>query len=122
MSALLIDDTIREQILAVKAYAEKNQYTMDDLLDIKNGTQEPPGNNAFYSCALPIGYKVVYTIEQQVEGTLRHMSISVNDKLPSTEAVKMIMVEFGFENELENCYLYIEEGGKAINVIESYNG
>lgn len=119
--ALLIDETVKEQIKAVKDYAEKNQYTMDDLLDIKNGAQEAPGNNAFYSCAIPIGYKVTYTIEQQVPGTLRHMSISVDGKLPSIEAVKMIMVEFSFENELENCYLYIEEGGKAINVIEPYN-
>jgi anti-sigma regulatory factor (Ser/Thr protein kinase) len=119
---LLIDDTAREQIKALKEYAEKNQYTMDDLLDIKNGAQEAPGNNAFYSCALPVGYKVVYTIEQQVPGTLRHMSISVNGKVPPIEAVQMIMAEFSFENELKDCYLYLEEGGVAINVIEPYNG
>lgn len=118
---LVLDETAKDKIREIKQYAENNPYSMDDLLDIMNGAQEPPGNNAFFSCYIPQGFSVVYTIENQVEGPLRRMSISCNGGLPPVPAVEMLMQEFGFENELQNCFLHMENGGKAINVIEKYN-
>lgn len=60
---LVLDETAKERIKEIKQYAENNPYSMDDLLDIKNGAQEPPGNNAFFSCYIPQGFSVVYTME-----------------------------------------------------------
>lgn len=124
MSVLIIDEAAKERIKEVKEYAERNHYSIDDLLDIKNGAQEPPGDNGFYSCHLMTGYRVVYTIEHQPSiGLVRHMSISLNEQLPSVPSVKLIMDEFGFESQLEECYTFIENTptGKAINVLEVYN-
>lgn len=125
MSILIIDEATKERIKEVKDYAERNHYSFDDLLDIKNGAQEPPGDNAFYSCHLSEGYRVVYIIEDQPSvGLLRHISVSLNEQLPSVPSVKLIMEEFGFETPLEECYVYLEDTptGKAINVLEVYNG
>lgn len=124
MSVLIIDEEAKARIREVKEYAERNHFSIDDLLDIKNGTQEPPADNAFFSCCIMVGYRVVYTImNQPAVGLVRHMSISRNEQLPPVEAVKMLMEEFGFEITLEECYSYIEDTptGKAINVIEKYS-
>ncbi len=124
MSVLIIDEEAKARIKEVKEYAERNHYSIDDLLDIKNGVQEPPGDNGFYSCHLMEGYRVVYTIEDQPSvGLVRHMSISLNEQLPSVPSVQLIMEEFGFENQLQDCYLFLEDTptGKAINVLEPYH-
>jgi len=123
MSILIIDEQAKARITEVKEYAERNHYSIDDLLDIKNGAQEPPGDNGFYSCHLSEGYRVVYTIEDQPAiGLIRHMSISLNEQLPPVQAVKLIMEEFGFAKELEECFTFLEDTptGKAINVLEVY--
>lgn len=124
MSVLIIDEEAKARIKEVKDYAERNHYSIDDLLDIKNGAQEPPGDNGFFSCHLMNGYRVVYTIEDQPSvGLVRHMSISLNEQLPPVPSVQLIMEEFGFESQLQDCFLFLEDtpNGKAINVLEPYH-
>lgn len=124
MSVLIIDEEAKARIKEVKEYAERNHYSIDDLLDIKNGAQEPPGDNGFFSCHLMNGYRVVYTIEDQPSvGLVRHMSISLNEQLPPVPSVQIIMEEFGFESQLQDCFLFLEDTptGKAINVLEAYH-
>ena len=95
---------------------------MDDLLDIHNGA-EPPGDRPGFSCELPFGYRVVFTLEKQNIGKVRHLSISVSipGNLPSMTAVEAIMHEIGFDNKLLKCMIDFEDIGEnhqAINVLE----
>src|SRR5688572_22092740 len=100
MRALLIDENVRSQINDVIDYSHKNPYSMDDLLDTINGQMLPAGDNPKHVIHIPIGYRVVYSIEHQVHGDLKHISISVDTigRLPSSDAVSMILEEFGFNN------------------------
>ena len=47
---------------------------------------------------------------------MKHISISINNDLPSIESVEMILNEFKFKNKLNNCMVYLEEN--AVNVLE----
>ncbi len=120
---LIIDDNIREQFAELVRFAEKNPYTTDNILDIINEEMIPAGETEGYYINMPFGYRVVYCIEQQPVGDVRHLSIIVNERgaLPSTIAVKEIMKLIGFENELEECHVALEEvdtNWNAVNVLE----
>lgn len=124
MAALLIDDVIRDRIAAIIAYAIRNPYTTDMLLDLKNKEHEPAGNEPKYVIDIPIGFRCVYTVDVLGDDTFRHLSVSVDrpGKLPSIPAVEMLMKEFGFVNDLNNLYnVFIENTAineQAINVME----
>lgn len=120
---LIIDEDARNKFRKVIEHAEANVFTMDDLLDIYNKQGTIAGDMKEFTCILPFGYRIVYSIEEQNPSKVRHLSISVNedDKLPNELAVKEIIKEFGFTNELENCLLRLEPIGpnrQAINIIE----
>ncbi len=120
---LLVDKDLTDQINSLVAYAEKNPITMDYLLDQKNGEEKPPGDYAEYTRTLPFGYRVVFTIELQPAGKIRHLSMSVDEegKLPNEFAVAEMMRLIGFQNELRKCKVHIEDTGpkrQAINVLE----
>lgn len=120
---LLVDKDLTDQIDSLVAYAEKNPINMDYLLDQKNGEEKPPGDYAEYTRNLPFGYRVVFTVELQPAGKIRHLSMSVPEdgKLPNEFAVTEIMRLIGFQNELRKCRVHIEDIGpkrQAINVLE----
>lgn len=123
---LVIDDKVIENIKAVVAHAEKNAFTMDDLLDMKNGQKAIAGNLEEYTVHINFGYKVVFSIEDQPSGMIRHLSASVNEhgKMPSVPSVEELIRLFGFQNKLHDCHLGLEEvaeGHYAINVLEKIN-
>lgn len=128
MRALVIDENVREQIQQVKDYAEANPFSMDDLLDTKNGELAAAGDlDGKHVLEIPVGYRVVFSMEQQPAGLCRHMSVSVDfpGKLPSVPSVIMLMKEFGFDHPLDDDFphhgkVWMEEGGygTAINVLE----
>jgi hypothetical protein len=120
---LLIDSDLTAQIYSLVEYAEKNPINMDYLLDQKNGEEKPPGDYAEYTRNLPFGYRVVFTIELQPAGKIRHLSMSVNEdgKLPNEFAVQEIMKLIGFKKEIRDCRVHLEDISpkrKAINVLE----
>lgn len=130
MRPFIIDDTTKLAIERIKAYAEKNIVQMGDLVAIKHGNEEKiPGNNPKHVCNLPFGYRVVYSIEKQTQGEVRHLSISVDakDKLPHQNVVETIMEMIGFQEKfsilLKQGFIQIESGdfGHAINVWEIIN-
>lgn len=103
--------------------AERNVYTMDNLLDIYNGASPPPGDLPGFSCEIAYGYKVVYTLEDQNLGRLRHLSVSVATpgKLPDPHAIEAIMEGIGFDYGLEYNKVSMEKIGEnheAVNVYE----
>jgi hypothetical protein len=118
MQVFLIDDQTKQQLQTLKEFAEKNPYTMDDLLDIYNNQAPPPREVDGYWCFVPIGIKVVFTIELQ-EHKIRHMSVSSSKGLPNPVIVEEIMKHLGFESaDLSTCHVSLENNGTAINVIE----
>ena len=123
MRPLVIDEELKSNISKLVAYAEKNPFTMDDCLDVYNKAMEPAGDMKHYSLVLPFGYRIVYSIEQQPMGNVRHLSISVDadGKLPNIVVSQEIMKLIGFDNELEECIVRLEDIApkrQAINILE----
>jgi hypothetical protein len=105
------------------AYAEKNPVSMDELLDTVNKQAKPVGDFSQHTLNLPFGYRLVYSIEEQPKGRIRHLSMSVNEdeKLPNEFVVREVMKLIGFKNELENCMVKLENISpkrQAVNVLE----
>jgi len=121
---LIINETVQQSLKRLKNYAEKHPLSMDDLLDTYNKQLEPVGTTEEHSCYVPTGFKVVFSIEKQVHGNTRHLSMSVDreGKLPSPQAVYLIMQLLGFTCTLEGAdQVWVEEyapNQSAINVLE----
>lgn len=123
MRVLIIDEVAKERINQVIGHAEDNVFSFDDLLDIYNKQATSAGDMTAYTTYLHRGYKVVYSLEMQPMGKCRHLSVSVDKagKLPSIDAVELIMKEFGFRGSIEDCNVSMEEfapNHQAVNVIE----
>lgn len=121
MRPLIINETSRLIIAETIKYAEKNKISKPFLMAAMNGKMPCPGDNPNYCCYFEVGYKVVFTVEEQPCGWCKHISVSVaspkKDVLPNVESVKLIMQEFGMDS-LEESNLYIEDSfPKSINVI-----
>lgn len=120
---LIIDETFRNQIQVLVDYAENNPLSMDDLLDTYNKEMNPIGEAKEFVLITEYGYRIVYSIEMQPAGKIRHLSISVNEdgKLPNEFAVREIMNLIGFNNKLEKCIVKLEDISpthQAVNVLE----
>jgi hypothetical protein len=123
MRPMVIDDNVKRKIERLAAYAEAHILSMDELLDIVNKQAPPPGDNKNFVVEIPVGYRVVYTIEDQPAGKVRHLSVSVDKvgKVPSITAVQEIMRMIGFKGELNECKVDFErfsENQDAVNVLE----
>lgn len=121
--ALIIGAAQKDKIKNLVDYAEKNIFSMDDLLDTVNKEMESAGDMDGFSIDLPVGFKVVYSIEQQPAGKVRHLSVSVDTpgRCPSPESIQVIMDEIGFKNTLLKCKVGMEKIGEnheAVNVLE----
>ena len=123
MRPFLIDDKVIARIAALARHAEKNPFSMDHLLDLYNKQGRPAGDFDEFTLTFPFGYRLVYSVEKQVPGDVRHMSMSVDEagKLPNTEVVREVIKMLGFTKELHECIVRIEplsENREAINVLE----
>lgn len=120
-----IDRTHRRQIDNLIKYANKNIITLSVLKKIRQKKLPPPGDLSEYRIFLPVNFKVVYTIEEHLNKRIfKHISISVNDRLPSPIIAEEIIKEFKFENNLDKCYIWDEEyfqGCRAINILEPFS-
>lgn len=63
MRPFIVDDTVKQVIAELVQYAEKNPFSMDDVLDVYNNDMKAPGDMKEYSRVLPFGYHIVYSIE-----------------------------------------------------------
>lgn len=123
MRMLIVDSLLKEQIKELIEFAEENPLTMDDLLDIKNGAEPAPGDRKGYSFGTSTGFKIVYTIEKQVPGDCRHLSVSVDkdNAFPNPEAVQELMSLFGFKGKFKDCNVFLEkyaENRGAVNIVQ----
>lgn len=119
MRPLIIDDNLSNRVSELIAYAEKHPYSMDDLLDIYNSQLEPPGDDPNRVINTDFGYRIVYSVELQPAGKVRHLSMSVNEDkvLPNKVAVDEIMKLFGFD-ESNRRMIAVKEISPNRNCVE----
>jgi len=123
MRAFVIDKHLEKAIKNMVKYAEEHPVTIDDILDQLNGQRKPVGEIIGHVVYVPSGYKIVYSIEQQTKGTVRHLSMSVDKKgrTPNPLVVRSVMEMVGFKNGFEKCKVWLEEfepEHQAVNVVE----
>lgn len=123
MKPLILNNTAKEKLKALREHAEENPVTLEYLMKMVNKQCKPIGDVKGHFCNLDVGYKVVLSIELQEVGKVRHMSMSVYEKnsLPPVEAAKEVMKLLGFQNELRKCKSGLEElgdGYTAVNIAE----
>lgn len=123
MGIFIIDDKIIESLKTLKEHAEANPFSMEMLEETITGERPIPGDTKEFTRFIPMGFKVVYTIENQDAGMIRHLSMSVDTpgKMPHPHEVIEVMKFLGFEKDIFNCILDLEEirpGHDAISVLE----
>lgn len=121
MQILVLGDKFKKDLQSLKEHAEKNPYSMDDLLDVMNKSAPIPGDIPEFRRIIPIDIMVVFTIENQVKCDLRHCSISVKKKgvFPNPHIIQEIITELGFKSPLKECHVTQDTGcDEAISIIE----
>jgi hypothetical protein len=119
---MVLSPDVIQQLKQLKEHAIHNEYTLPQLLDIYTGKALSPGDFAEFRVEVPVGYVVVFTIENaplvdkgasdmHVAIThnsktvrVRHLTMSIDRaRLPHPEIVRVIMPHLGFESPLEKC-------------------
>jgi len=139
MAPLIIDVTVRDQITRLVEYADAHRFSRRQLRDQVEGVPgvKQVGEQPEYVVEVPVGFRCVFSIEDQPVpmGWSRHLSVSIATpgKLPHPLAVAALMPLFGFSQQfvkhltrlalgdksgerMEWCTVYPQ--GRAINVIE----
>lgn len=136
MIPLIIDNNIRNQIKEVIKHSYNNIVPIRAMAEngkLKEGDANPIGDNDLHVVYIPVGFKVVFSVEDQGDGDnclglVRHlsMSISAHERVPHFTAVDTAIQEFGFDNPIYQCVLWGENFGDgtqtAINVLEPIRG
>lgn len=98
---LIIDEQAKAEIKRLIDYAEANIVSLIELHRIKYGGAPQAGDNPQRVCMLKMGYRCVFSIDEQPSGIYRDLSVSVSGdgEAPSIPAMCMIMQEFGFKTK-----------------------
>ncbi len=85
------------QAAAVQAYAFQHRETLRALRNRMSTGTKSPGAEPGHCLSIPVGYNVVYSIEQNEPGWCHHFAISVTQPRmdPSPGAVTRILEMFG---------------------------
>ncbi|MDD5556686.1 MAG: hypothetical protein PHN82_05475 [bacterium] len=125
MRALILDDGIRGEIRRVADHARRHPLPLRMLRDIMAGRRRAVGYDPRFVCEIPMGFRVVFSIEEHPGGWMRHISISVGGgNLPHPAAVRQIAGEFGFTGDLGDCERWVEEteDARAVNLVQPLGG
>lgn len=123
--ALIIGEAQRRQIAALQTLAAAN--VMDPIAMQRNADANMAAHRdmmAALTIVLPVGYHVCYSQETQPEaGLCHHISISVErrGKMPSVEAVEMVLKEFGMVPLQQSDGVWVEDVSPtlhAVNVVQ----
>lgn len=128
MRPLIIAAQEREGIAKVKAYAQEHIQSLTNIITDMNNPDRAAGNDRNLRIVLPFGYRVVYSLEQQVPGLMAHLSVSVDSRpdngvlaLPHPIAINEILKAFGMQPLDSEVMTWQEEikdgGGAAVNVL-----
>lgn len=128
--ALIIGDTERAAVTALIAKAAGSVTplaTVERLAEWKDrtGAVVNPLHDEF-TIALPVGFRVTYTHEQQKQCVCRHMSVSIDappPAAPSPAAVNELLALFGFKNRIPAIVFWLDKGERVIiNLLEPLDG
>jgi hypothetical protein len=128
LEILLMDNELNNKIAELILHAEVNPFDFDTMKHASDNKLPiiPEGCNDF-EIELPLGIRVVYTVEEHPRGVCKHISVSQNNDTPSHDNLFVVLRHFGFITTLRDnkSYAYIEscvlngEKCKAFNVIET---
>lgn len=128
-NALVITDEIREELRRLQQFAASNIISRDQLAKIAAGEAPPPGDQEGHIAYVPVGLRVVYSMEYQDEplGLCHHLSVSLDqgaypEKYPHPLMVQAIMNEIGFTGDLRHCVAYLEVVNYSANIIQPVAG
>lgn len=139
---LLITTAVRADVERLIAYAERERFTLAEMKtvygavlakagtkisDIPTAQSRAVGDDPGLSCVIPVGYRVVFSIEEQPAPLLwcRHLSVSVigpmsEGCLPGVFAVEEISKLFGFRDGIKQVRGAVwREEERAINIVEA---
>lgn len=77
MRVLVVDDTTVARLVAVRRFAEAHPFRLE-VLEHAIATGECYAHHPGLRCTIPVGFLVVFTIEQHPEGWARHLSVSLD--------------------------------------------
>lgn len=132
MAALIISPQGRARIAELKAFAmstppQDPRAVMKLAARALGDFRDAQKTMTVY---LPVGYAVTYTREIQPEapgdGLCDHISVSIDrrGRMPSPEAVEVILQEFGMRPIGESEAVWTEDigpGEKAVNIVQLVN-
>lgn len=123
MRALVIGESQRKNLKALEKFASQNVVSIQSIVKMSRGELPSIGDNPKFSTEIPVGFRVVFSYEDQLVRRLRHLSVSVDgNKYPSPESIQMIMAELGFRctdlMNSEELKVWIEKEVRAVNVVE----
>jgi hypothetical protein len=125
MRPLVINEAVKADVNRVKEYAHANPVRIASVVRTAGGSRPPVGDNKEHACVLPMGYRCVFSIEEQPMGFCRHLSVSVPEKgkAPNENAVLELMKLFGFKATAygPGVMVWLEDISndfKAVNVLE----
>jgi hypothetical protein len=111
-----------KELQALRVYAEQHVVPLEELYLMMAKKLPPIGDAPEYRREFDDGYRIVFSIEQQPNSYVRHLSVSLaNGNAPSVNIVRFIMKMLGYENQLEKCITWMENYGgskSAINIVE----
>jgi hypothetical protein len=114
MRPLVIGPEQRARCAEIRRYAEANIYTMDEMKGVMIlGAEVAPGTDERFRCVIPMGFRCVFTLEQQPEpvGLCTHIWIEPLDYDPG-QAINML-------NKVEVNQQWKEEVAKRISQVQS---
>ena len=127
MRPLIIDGRVMKEIARVKAHAEVHRQSVHDLMAVLGGRRGPVGDDPGFRTIIPVGFRVVYSQEQQpTHGLCHHLSVSVMNPIdpdrtwPHEVAVLEIAKAFGLPISsipFPNGNVMLDEDNKAVNLI-----
>lgn len=123
MSVLIINSNVIKSVETVKDYATKNPMKVDELKSVLINRTSPVGDRPQHVIVIPNDFRVVYSIEEQVDAEMyHHLSISLINKeksLPSVSAVEEIMNLFDMGKNIKNCRKIWVENNNAVNILKN---
>lgn len=100
MRPLVLNDAAQSELARIRTFAEENPIPRATLKAMMMGDHPPPGDYEKWTTELPFGWRIVFTIEDQPMGLVRHLSVSVEarhqGKCPNHAGVAMLARELGF--------------------------
>ena len=125
---LKLGDAELASIKEIREYAEAHPLSVAVMLDMTDERVSPIGNDPAHACAIPDGFRCVFSLDSLRSGDsyARHLSVSLIDgpdnMYPHSDMVSALMVHFGFTNDIRSNGVMVTHDLNphicAINVIK----